>query len=131
MTYRFIAIAALVCTPALAQAPPQLQTTPLSRGLESSASSEPGTAERQVLGGSAAPPATGRPGDVALEPVGATKEGATRERQVGGWSAGSLMGAGPARPEGAAGDGAAPAGAQPNEMRSPPDYNGTANGGPN
>ena len=122
MTYRVIAIAALVCTPALAQAPPP--------GLERSASSEPGTAERQVLGGSALAPATGRPGDVALEPVSATERG-TPEPQVSGWSAGSLMGAGPARAEGAMGDGATPAGAPPNAMRSPPGYNGTANGGPN
>ena len=131
MTYRVIAIAALVCTPALAQAPPQPQTTPLSaRALERFASSEPGTAERQVLGGSALAPAAGRPGDVALEPVSATERG-TPERQVSGWSAGSLMGAGPARAEGAMGDGATPAGAPPNAMRSPPGYNGTANGGPN
>lgn len=119
MTYRFIAVAALVCTPALAQAPPH--------GLESSASSEPGTAERQVLGGSALAPVTGQAGNGALQPVSAPNEPGTREPQVGGWSAGSVMGAGPARPEGTMGEGAT----QPGAMPSRPGYNGTANGGPN
>jgi hypothetical protein len=117
VTYRLIAITALVCIPAMAQAPP--------RGLEGSASSEPGTAERQVLGGSALAPVTGQPRDVTMEQVSAPNERGTAERQVGGWSAGSLMGAGPARPEGAMGEGAT----QPSAM--PPGYNGTANGGPN
>ena len=107
MTYRILAIAALVCGPALAQAPPQLQTTPLSpneapvKTLRSVASSEPNTSERQVIGS---------------------------ERQVMGWSATSIMGAGPAQP---LEDETTRAVVHPVPMHLPSLYNGTANGGPN
>src|SRR5689334_2885876 len=101
MSYRVLAIAALVCGPALAQAPPLLQTTPLSssdppvKTLRSVASSEPSTAERPGFG----------------------------------WTGRSRMGTGPTDPVKAT-DGSAPA-VPPIPISVPPTRNDTPNGGPN
>src|SRR5688572_16154128 len=97
MSYRVFAIAAFVCGPALAQAPPLYQTTPLSpvATLRSTASSEPATAERQVFG----------------------------------WTARSLMGAGP-EPVRTIEEGAGAAVPHGVPMSVSSTRNGTANGGP-
>ena len=102
MSYRVLAIAALVCGPALAQAPPLNQTTPLSpsdppvKTLRSVASGEPTTSERQVFG----------------------------------WTARSLMGAGPTEPVKAT-DGVGSAVLPSIPIGVPSTRNDTPNGGPN
>jgi hypothetical protein len=139
MTYRILAIAALVCTPALAQAPPQLETTPLLpsatpvKAVRSSTSSEPATAERQVFGWSGGNVRAAAPSATPVQAVrtSTSSEPATAERQVFGWSARNIMGAAPAEPVLPTAVGVDPSAIQPTPMRLPSTRNDTPNGGPN
>ena len=122
MTHHLLAVAALACGPALAQAPAQLQT-PLSpsetpaKALPDAASSERGIPKPRGFGWSAREP--GRTQNTLRST--ASSEPGTAERQVGGWTAATLMRAGPAYPAGTLEDSAIRPAAQPERTRLPSD----------